>query len=818
MKRADLLDTIAALERSLDIDPDDFRRSVRRQLILAALPFVAFFGTIVAVAAWIAFTALVDHRMHHPLLDVAFGVLFALVGIAYRWRRVAIPARPALPLDRKVAAKLFEVLDRAHASRALSPHLSAEPTPLRIESPSGLFSFGSLRLVIGLPLALAVDADDLETLVDVEARWVVRAEARLLFWADRLMAGYAVLRDARAAKWSSNSLVDDWMPRIARAHLGAFVLARRARREVERVVRARVGEVAFVGAFARAASASRWLDDEFYRHVLKQSQRNADPSRTIFNALMRQLETRDANDERWLDEAFLVVGDPLEMIPTVASIASDAGVSREAIHESAVVSGESAASVWFADSLAPLAAECNAFWFHLTAPRWRVEHERARTLATMCASLEARGDNVTADDERVRVYLVLQTRGAADALPFARAAFERHPRDTKIESLLAVCLVESGDERGLAHAERVIEIEPAATHIVAGPVYAFCVRTGRAADARRWRERRLSREWLESQADRERRHVERDTIFDPHGFSGAELLGVMRVLSSLPWVRDAYLVKRRVEFLRDEPNWLLVVIARKGWFGDDPAPQDGISLHIAMRLGDLERDITVRSASSIPRWLEKKLTATTGGSLPIERARAAREGKASWPVRPEDIAKFLTPRSASRTPLRLSFVAAVALVLLTLGIVVAPRLGLGLFTANRAAVLGLRIGAMDRGGFAPVTAPGRVARVRALRGLAVGTRCEVELSPPPPSSESFNCPVTVRCSDNQRVLYDGFTQCAIEHDRPVRALDPFGDDLDGDAAMEFDAAHHRAVVDDGAAGMGGRLVVITLDEVPSPRP
>ena len=121
----------------------------------------------------------------------------------------------------------------------------------------------------------------------------------------------------------------------------------------------------------------------------------------------------------------------------------------------------------------------------------------------------------------------------------------------------------------------------------------------------------------------------------------------------------------------------------------------------------------------------------------------------------------------------------------------------------------------DPGFDSKVELPGKLVEVIGLGADMKDAACTLRITP---RTGRYNCHIFVAC--NGKTLYggegSGFTDCAIEHRKPMRAHDAKGIAEEGDPKLEMDLAKGEVIVsnDDPGATYRARIVVEKTAEQP----
>ena len=182
---------------------------------------------------------------------------------------------------------------------------------------------------------------------------------------------------------------------------------------------------------------------------------------------------------------------PFEMLPEML-----AEVSEQARHEwlrLALVENpglepripeapeRSAAEELLGKAFPGLKARLAEMWRFEVAAWWNERYEYATAARKRLAELEDEGVETWE-----RAQLTEELEGGEAALPLYRALVEQDLDDAPASFALGRALLAQGDEAGLVHLDRAMELAPEEAEPVREHAFGFLVRTGRGAEAKRY--------------------------------------------------------------------------------------------------------------------------------------------------------------------------------------------------------------------------------------------------------------------------------------------------------------------------------------------
>jgi hypothetical protein len=436
----------------------------------------------------------------------------------------------------------------------------------------GIPGFSHTTVTVGLPLPAALTAD--------EFRFVLAAEY------------------ARAAGVHHRVDADREGARVAGSGAGAAALCRR--------------EV-----------ASRFLHDVFWPSVTRTIGENPHAPADVFRRLLREAPDAVLHPDaaRWLAEGAAARAEPRDPHRPLAERLAALGAGPAL---PATPARSSAAEAFLGEHAPSLADRLGRRWADTMEYNWRQQHDRHRQMAQRLAALQPRGHEPPrgAAEARERLLLTVQVHGAAAAMPLMHEFAAAGHDDAEVRLVLGRTLLEEGDEAGLRHLERAMQLDPGTTGPACAAAAAFLHARGRRAGTQAFRRRaRAHQEIVERNAgERDERSLSRRDRFLPHGLGEAEVRALSTHLSGSDDVRRGLLVRKEVTVFPERPCYVLLVetVAREWWRGQGyvRAQQVFSSLGVS---GDL---LILEVGVDDGGWLEKAIAQVPGAEIFYREAPA----------------------------------------------------------------------------------------------------------------------------------------------------------------------------------------------------
>ena len=540
-----------------------------RVLAVAALGYVLVLGVLLAaVAVAISIVVVAVRTDEYRPMKLLVPVL-AFIGLLVEslWIDVAPPK--GVVLGRNEAPALWAEIERVRrAMGAPAPYqvlVTGELNAWVQQVPRlGVLGFYRTYLGIGLPLAASLTADELRAVLAHEFGHVSRKHGRLVVWIFRVRETWEQMLETLEGErhWTRGPLRAflQWYLPFLDAYM--VVLRRAFEFEADRHAARVAGSVPAAGELCRVAVADRWLEGVFWPAVFRGMARQPQAPADVFRHLLREAPgaAQQPDAAAWLREEMGQPTQPWDTHPSLAERLAALGARPVLPGAPAEPSG---AVAFFGEHLERVAGRLGRRWADATQFTWRRQHEQHLRTAERLSALEARAAEqpLSADEARERILLTVQLRGQTVAIPLMRGFLDAGQDDASVHFLLGRTLLEEGDEAGLRHVERAMELDadavPAGCELAAG----FLEERGRGAEARTYHRRgQAHAETLQrAQAERDPRHLSANDRFLPHGLDEGQVKALAGQLALVGGLKRALLVRKVVTLHPEVPCFVLLV-------------------------------------------------------------------------------------------------------------------------------------------------------------------------------------------------------------------------------------------------------------------
>jgi Peptidase family M48 len=306
------------------------------------------------------------------------------------------------------------------------------------------------------------------------------------------------------------------------------------------------------------AVAARYLDADYWPTVYRRADDEREPP-TAFAPMREHLAraTKHESAATWLEQELTREPEPHDTHPTTAERIRHLGLDPKEVVEAARGNGspaQTAAQAFLGPAEAALTEDIDRAWRQAIGGAWSERHQEAQRMKARLEELDGRAQQgeLSLDDARERAGLTAEFRGAEQALPLYRDVLAREPNDAPAQFAVGQILLEQGEDDGLAHLDRAMEIDADALFPACEAAFLYLKSRGRDEEAERYRARAERRYDTLGLAQEERARPSARGPWDRHVLSAEEVEHLRAALARVPTVKRAFLVRKRTQHLDDE--------------------------------------------------------------------------------------------------------------------------------------------------------------------------------------------------------------------------------------------------------------------------
>lgn len=526
-------------------------------------------------------------RIMLALVLVVYTILRALwvpfqppVGIAIG--RTDAPALMAL-VDELVGAVHARPFDQVVVSEDVNAAVSQRPR-------FGLLGGYRNYLIVGLPLAHALSAEEFRAVLAHEVGHLSRAHGRFGAWIYRVRAMWLRLGEQMQARRTWGAWLFEWFLKRWSPYFNAysFVLARAQEYEADRFAVEMGGAAALGRALTRLELAGAWLEPRFWTGVRRRLPDAAEPPAGIIEEFAAAVRAAIPSDvaHRTLAQALARRTDIADTHPSLSERLRGMGVGPDVATEAVAeppAAGMTAAERYFGAAGNRLLTRLDEHWRTLVRAGWAAGHEEAARKGSRLQELDQRATSEPLAEslQWERCELAYELHGQEAAEPLVRDLLRVAPDHPFGNLLMGRFLLERDDGAGVALVERAIERHPACREPGHALLIAYHERHGRGEEVERQRRLAWSHDDQLAVAEAERAGVSNTDTLIAHLLPADEVRRVAEQLATFPEIKEAYLARKEVRQFSDVPLYVLGIRLDRPWYRSPTAGSHALFQRIA---------------------------------------------------------------------------------------------------------------------------------------------------------------------------------------------------------------------------------------------
>lgn len=562
MSNAEFEALVGRLEEQARGDPAGYRTRV----LLMALLGNAYLGAmLVLIGALLA--AAVASIVWLKAAGVKIALLVAVflwIVLKALWLKMAPPDGTEItPQEAPELFAMIEELRRALRSPRFHHVLVTDDFNAAVVQAPRLGMFGWCRnyLLIGLPLAKALSAEQFKAVLAHEFGHLAKGHGRMSNWIYRQRLRWSRLMAALEATESIGLFLFRPFLRWYTPYFNAYSypLARANEFEAD----ATSGRLASKHSLAEALTSVNVVDSYLHERFWPQIHRRADemphPAFSPYSGLGARVaaDIDEASMQTWLEQA---LARKRTLDDTHPSLSERLGALGEKPRLALPAAG-TAADRLLGHALGRITQEFDRRWQDGVLPYWRERHREVKDGRRRLAELDEKhvaGKELSLHEAYDRALLNESCAGNPQAcLEQLRTLHARAPDEPALLHALGARLARRDDDAGRPLLLRAMELDEIEIVRCCEALRDYCWHKGLKDEAQEWHRRMTERAQLEQAAANERGEVRLSDKFERHGVNDTALAQMQAQLKAIPGLRKAYLAKKRVKHMPERACYVL---------------------------------------------------------------------------------------------------------------------------------------------------------------------------------------------------------------------------------------------------------------------
>ncbi len=484
----------------------------------------------------------------------------------------------------------------------------------------GILGWQRNYLCVGLPLLEALTLEQFRAVLAHEFGHLSGNHARFGSWIYRVRQTWArLLAQLEASENLLGRMVVTpflkWYTPYFNAY--SFVLARKHEYEADRRAAELHGREVIAAALVRIEVVARFHGKKYLPAIHGRARTERVPTAgpvSEFRTSLRGLEADEAR--RWFGSARLRLTDIADTHPALSDRLAALEVAPESLDPDPAP-GDTAADALLGPARAGFAATLDQRWREAVAMPWQLHHEELQAGERRLAELEAQAGDGALPLARQweRVQLLARLQEETRAIAQARALLQDHPAHAPTHFYLGSALLEQGAEEGVLHLKAAMASDPEARLPAAGMLFEHHWNRGERALAEPYRLMIERRSRAVEEATEERQKMGRPILLSPATYAADDRAALTAALRQRPEIREAYLARREVHLLPEEPCHLIGLRLRRPWWKWSSDQADAALLQTVIREVPTPRETYWVLLEGRHRWLRSRFRAVPGGDL-----------------------------------------------------------------------------------------------------------------------------------------------------------------------------------------------------------
>lgn len=624
MDRATYRALVADLEQVARQSPDALRRRVYAHIALgyAYVGFIVIaLVTALVVVAWMAIAG--GRALLVWKLIVA---LIVFLGVILRALWVKVDPPHGLPLDLERVPQLRERVETIRSAlRSPHPHhvlLTEDFNASVTQVPRlGIFGWPSTYLVLGLPLMYGLSPAEFDAVLAHEFAHLSGAHPKRGLWVYRMGRTWNQLMTQLESTKNWGAVLFQRFIRWYGPRLDAygFVMSRRDEYSADADAAGVTSAQAMGSALVALHARGKVFEDELWRDIWRQADRDPEPPAESWTALPRRLQENEALPSRnlWVGSALSAPPSEFDTHPTLRErlsalgvLAADATAPTPERALALVAPFEQSAAEHYLGTLAhERLRELEQTWQHQAREPWSARFKEAEAQRTTLEALEVRdraGEELDVPTLFELTRLTASVHGDEAATPFAHRLLALNADHVFANFQVGRTLLSAGDETGVEYLERVLRIDPDATPVIVNILYGFHSGRGDLQAVHRLEQRIDDFNTTQREAQAERESVLKTDTLVPAELTPTDRELLARVLRRFDGFRTFWVVRKVTVHKPKVPFIVLLAERRRFTFTSTPdseTAQDMVG-HVRLEGGP---DILLFIDASQIAWMKKQM-------------------------------------------------------------------------------------------------------------------------------------------------------------------------------------------------------------------
>lgn len=537
---------------------------------LFALGFGYLFGLLACLAGLLLVFILLALTGKGTVLAIKFSLpIIWLLYIGFKSLWIRVPRPEGKLLERKDHQELFRMVDELRkASNSPKVHeilLDGDFNASVIQIPRlGILGWQKNYLIIGLPLLLALPAEEFKAVLAHELGHLSRSHSRFSMWIYRARKSWLRIleqlqQEARTGAFFYMKFLTWYIPKLDKH---SFALARLSEYEADHFAAQMMGRRSVVSALLRIHLVGNWLQEHYWPNIQALAGEQPKPANP-FKGMLAQFTSVTFEE------------------PSLASLMyreSSAYDTHPSLKERLDILGEqafipdrlkvSAAEFYIPDRLSFWMDNIGQEWMKNVEASWVNHYDKVRKSRDRFNELEALSQQRTLEVQELweLAQLMGELKGEEEAWVIYEEIVHREPAFAPARYEVGRMLLKRRDESGIGHLEEAISLDPRATVACCQLICSYLESEGRKIESIKYITMIQKWEQARRENQEDRNQIKAEDHFEYHQLESAALHNLVTYMSGIRHVKKWYIVRKRLRHFPENPLYVMGIVPSRTVF------------------------------------------------------------------------------------------------------------------------------------------------------------------------------------------------------------------------------------------------------------
>lgn len=490
-----------------------------------------------------------------PLITLVFIIMKSL------WVRLEPPK--GISLKKEDSTILFEKINsirkKLNTRKIHEIILTKELNAALYQYPRfGLFGFYKNYLIIGLPLLMSLNEDEMISVIAHELGHLSGNHSKFASWIYRVKSTWYKLmskleEDDQKTTWIFNKFVKWYVPFL---DAYSFVLMRSEEYEADKCAAIITNENISANALIKINVVAYYLDRKFWPKIYEETKNQKQPIDNVYNIMKNDLENNLSKEEisKYLNESLNRKTNSYDTHPALSERIKALNTDVQLQYNK-----EIALTTLHNENTKDYTEEINENWKKSVQKWWLERHEYYERIRVKINELNKKRSNesLNIDEEFEYAEAMEVLEGSKEGLRVYQDMLNKHTNYPPALFAVGRILLHLNDEEGTHYIEKAIESNIGYTVEGCRLIHNYLIDCGKPEEAAKYYNRAMKFEEITKLAKEERNSVRFSENYIAHDLKENNLEEITTQLQNYENIQEVYLIRKDVKYLKQFSLYIL---------------------------------------------------------------------------------------------------------------------------------------------------------------------------------------------------------------------------------------------------------------------